>query len=96
MGSRAGLAGHHPCVLVFVVLSLFFASSTRGEPATLSYEDCFSATGNITEKLNVSMIYGQILDQNAALNLTIIGQSNIPIVGRVSDSSKLGGFPFYN
>jgi hypothetical protein len=91
MGSSAGLAGCLP--LVILVLSLFFVDSTLGQPAVIDYQDCFSSTGNTTGKLNVSVVYAQISDNNRNLNFTIIGQSNIPIIGRLNDSTKLGEFP---
>jgi hypothetical protein len=90
MGSRAGLAGYLPHILA-IVISLLLVDSTLGQIATLNYQDCFS--GNVTEKLNVSMVYAQLSDNNTALNLTVIGQSNVPIVGRSNDSTKLGEFP---
>jgi len=94
MGSRAGLVGYLPRILVITVLSFFLSGSALGQPTILHYDDCFSSTsGNMTEKLDVLMIYAQILRDNKALNLTVIGQSNIPIVGRTNDSTKLGEFP---
>jgi hypothetical protein len=93
MASFAGLVRYLPRVLVVVVLSLLLSDSALGQPAILNYDDCFSSTGNTSEKLNVMMVYAQILRDNKALNLTVIGQSNIPIVGRSNDSTKLGEFP---
>ena len=94
MGCHAGLGGYLPCIFVVVILSHFLSDLALGQPATLKYEDCFSpANGNISEKLNVSMVYAQILNDGSVLNLTVIGQSNVPIVGRSNDSSKLGEFP---
>jgi hypothetical protein len=92
MGCHAGLGGYLPCILVVVILSHFLSDFALGQPATLKYEDCFSSSGNISEKLNVSRVYAQILDGSSVLNLTVIGQSNVPIVGRSNDSSKLGEF----
>ena len=92
MGCHAGLGGYLPCILVIVILSHFLSDVALGQPATLEYQDCFSSNGNISEKLNVSMVYAQILDNSSVLNLTVVGHSNIPIVGRSNDSSKLGEF----
>ena len=92
MASFAGLVRYLPRVLVVVVLSFLLSDSALGQPAILNYEDC-SSTGNTSEKLDVLMVYAQILRDNKALNLTVIGQSNMPIVGRSNDSTKLGEFP---
>jgi len=93
MASFAGLVRYLPRVLVILVWSLLLSDSALGQPAILDYEDCFSSSGNTSEKLNVLMVYAQILRDNKALNLTVIGQSNVPIVGRSNDSTKLGQFP---
>lgn len=80
------MAGKHPFGLFALFLSLLFSGSVLSQPATLDFQDCFS--GNVTQKLNVSTVYAQI-DGNAALNLTVIGYSDIPIVGRSNSSTKL-------
>ncbi|KZP13441.1 hypothetical protein FIBSPDRAFT_960501 [Athelia psychrophila] len=55
----------------------------------MDYVDCFSSShGNLSEKLQVSTVYAQIVD-DSYLNITIIGYSNVPIVGRSNDSTKL-------
>jgi len=83
------MAGKHPFGLFALFLSLLFSGSVLSQPATLDFQDCFS--GNVTQKLNVSTVYAQI-DGNTALNLTVIGYSDIPIVGRSNSSTKLGAY----
>jgi hypothetical protein len=94
MAGRAELAGCLPRLLVVAILLPFLSETTLGQPAALDFEDCFSSSGNMTEKLNISTVYAQITGDNKALNLTVIGQSDIPIIGRSNDSTKLGGFVF--
>lgn len=97
MAGRSGLAGRPISLLISLFISLLFLGITRADPATLNYEDCFSSSGNLTEKLSITTVYAQLLGETA-LNITVIGQSNIPIVGRSNDSTKLGRFwflPFY-
>lgn len=91
MGSHAGLAGMLPHIWVALFLSLFFCELSLAQPATLKFQDCFSG-GNLTEKLDVTTVYAQVIGDQL-LNLTIVGNSNIPIVGRSSTSTKLGAFP---
>lgn len=83
------MAGKSSCTLLAASLSLFFSVSVLGQPATLRFQDCFS--GNVTQKLNVSTVYAQI-EGDTTLNLTVIGYSGLPIVGRSNASSKLGAF----
>lgn len=69
-------------------LLLWLSKSAMAQPAMLSYSDCFSGS-NTTQKLNVSTVFAQ-LRGDSYLNLTVIGQSNIPIIGRANSSSNLG------
>lgn len=84
-----GMAGKRSSALLAASLSLLFSVSVLGQPATLDFQDCFA--GNVTQKLHVSTVYAQ-LEGDVALNLTVIGYSNLPIVGRSNTSSKLGEF----
>lgn len=87
--STMSMAGIRSCTLLAASLSLFFSISVLAQPATLGFQDCFF--GNVSQKLNVSTVYAQ-LEGNIALNLTVIGYSNLPIVGRSNSSTKLGVF----
>lgn len=90
MGSHAGLSVIRLRTLVVVLLPLLFCTLSLAQPAVLEYTDCFSTShGNSTEKLQVDTVYAQITNDNT-LNLTIVGYSNVPIVGRSNDSTSLG------
>lgn len=90
MSSHLWLAGRLPRVLLASCLFLLFSSSALAQPTTLKFQDCFSGD-NTTQKLNVSTVYAQLLG-DTALNLTVVGQSNIPIIGSANSSSSLGEF----
>ncbi|KZT29427.1 hypothetical protein NEOLEDRAFT_1238857 [Neolentinus lepideus HHB14362 ss-1] len=71
------------------VLSLLF-SLVSAEVATVPFHDCF--TGNVSAKLNVSMVYAQILHNDSLgkyLNITVLGESAQNISGRADGSNNL-------
>ena len=88
MSNHAWGTGHVWRKLAAASLSLWLSRSAIAHPAMLSYDDCFSGP-NTTQKLNVSIVYAQLIG-NEYLNLTVIGQSSIPIIGRANSSTNLG------
>jgi hypothetical protein len=77
--------------IAFVVSLCFTRSVLSLQPATLPFHDCFS--GNVTQKLNISTIYAQVVDDgnvDSHLNLTVFGTTNLPIMGSSNDSLNLG------
>jgi hypothetical protein len=74
-----------------LILLLFAAPHIRANPATLTPKDCFS--GNAVQKLNISTVYAQILDNDQMgtyLNLTVLGTSSQQILGLSNASTSLG------
>ena len=63
-------------MLLSLVFALVGISETAAQPAVLRYQDCFSGS-NTTQKLNISTVYGQLLEESHAtyLNLTLIGST---------------------
>lgn len=90
MSSHAQGTGNVWRKLAAASLSLLLSRSVVAQPAMLSYDDCFSGS-NTTQKLSVSTVYAQLIGTDY-LNLTVIGQSNIPIIGRANSSSNLGSY----
>lgn len=78
---------------LLALLTSYLVPTVRAQgPVQLPWGDCFTGT-NLTQKLNVTTVYAQLVDQTS-LNITILGQSNIPIRGQVNDSTKLGAFEY--
>jgi hypothetical protein len=77
--------------LISVLLLLNLAQSALSQQlATPSYHDC-SSRNNISEKLNITDVRAQVLDQpDGHLNITIFGVSPQPIYGYLTDSPNLG------
>ncbi|KAJ7682056.1 hypothetical protein DFH06DRAFT_286322 [Mycena polygramma] len=73
-----------------LALALLLAVPAIADPASLSFEDCFS--GNDTMKLTVDQVYGQVLTSaqlGTYLNLTVIGSTGQEIFGFTDSSSSL-------
>ncbi|KDQ64151.1 hypothetical protein JAAARDRAFT_166156 [Jaapia argillacea MUCL 33604] len=83
----------NPASLLFPLLLsllLLWPTQIRCQPATLQFDDCF--TGQQDQKLNISTIYGQVLESESMgryLNFTILGDSPANISGYASDSNNL-------
>ncbi|KAF5393120.1 hypothetical protein D9757_001130 [Collybiopsis confluens] len=84
MGSKAFKS------LLWLALS---ALTVNADPATLSFSDCFVASGNNTaQKLSVSAVYGQVLQDELTepyLNLTVLGTTPEVIQNSANGSSEL-------
>ncbi|KAF9266234.1 hypothetical protein L218DRAFT_897250 [Marasmius fiardii PR-910] len=65
--------------LSILLLFLLFTNPVLSQPASLSFNDCFdSRRGNVSQKLNVSKVYGQVVEtakDESYLNLTVIGST---------------------
>lgn len=75
-----------------LILFAFFAS-VFGNPANLSFTDCFDSSANISQKITVSNVYAQVLHNdvlNNYLDLVILAESPQEIVGRTDPSLNLG------
>ncbi|KAJ7055094.1 hypothetical protein C8F01DRAFT_1030621 [Mycena amicta] len=84
------LFGCLPPSMAAALISLLLALPAFADPATLSFDDCFS--GNSSMKLTVNQVYGQVLNSaelGAYLNLTVIGNSPQDISGFTDSSSSL-------
>lgn len=81
-----------PRSLAFLVL-LVALPRVFADPALAQFSDCFDdETGNVTQKLNVSAVYAQVIDSGTLgmhLNLTVIGTSPQDIVGFTNTSGRL-------
>ncbi|XP_006456700.1 hypothetical protein AGABI2DRAFT_188538 [Agaricus bisporus var. bisporus H97] len=87
MRSRPG--GLPPSLLSLLLALLPFA---HAGPATLPFKDCFDDTTSQAQKLNVSTIYAQVLQNNDLgeyLDLTVLGQSPQQIFGMTNTSGSL-------
>jgi hypothetical protein len=72
--------------LAYILLISCFPRYTMSQPATVPFNDCF--TGNSTQKLDVTVVYAQVLNgPDSYLNLTILGASNESIQGYSNDST---------
>jgi hypothetical protein len=80
------------------LLSLLFTLLPRfvplayADPATLAFKDCFENTASQAQKLNVSTVYAQVLENNDLgqyLDLTVLGQSPQQIFGMTNTSGSL-------
>ncbi|KAG6813034.1 hypothetical protein H0H92_014568 [Tricholoma furcatifolium] len=61
-------------------------------PAVASFTDCFDPDGNVTQKLDISTVYAQVLnndDMGTYLNLTVLGTTPQPIFGFTNSSTSL-------
>ncbi|KAM6496152.1 Transient receptor potential (TRP) ion channel domain containing protein [Amanita muscaria] len=61
-------------------------------PATVYFSDCFDQSANVTQKLNISTIYAQILQSDVwdhYLNLTLLGENPQGIINFANTSSSL-------
>lgn len=85
-----------PCPSIFFLSFLLLSQRTslvRADPAVVPFEDCFDEPDNVQNKLNVSTVYAQVLedaDEIHYLNLTVIGTSPSEIVGVTNTSNSLG------
>lgn len=71
---------------LYALLLLFVAPRVFADPATLDFNDCFS--GNASQKLSVSSVYGQVV--NHELHLVVLGQTPLEIDGFTNFSKSLG------
>ncbi|KAH6914675.1 membrane protein [Coprinopsis sp. MPI-PUGE-AT-0042] len=77
--------------LSFLLLSQR-TSLVRADPAVVPFQDCFDEPDNVQNKLQVSTVYAQVLedaDEVHYLNLTVIGTSPSEIVGVTNTSNSL-------
>ena len=73
--------------LILLVLPSVFA-----DPATVPYKNCSGQFSNVTEQLNITTVYAQVLPNDAwgkYLNLTLIGESSQEIIGFSNSSNSL-------
>lgn len=73
-------------------LLLLAVPHVLADPATPTFFDCFDSGANVTQKLTVSTIYAQVVDnpgQGPNLNLTVLGTSPQDIVGFTNASGSL-------
>ncbi|KAF8231414.1 hypothetical protein L208DRAFT_1399050 [Tricholoma matsutake] len=70
---------------LYALLLLFVAPRVFADPATLDFNDCFS--GNASQKLSVSSVYGQVV--NHELHLVVLGQTPLEIDGFTNFSKSL-------
>lgn len=74
-----------------VFFALLATSAVLAQPATVQFRDCFS--GNISQKLNISTVYAQVLHNEGKdrhLNITVLGQAGQDITGQSPESTSLG------
>ncbi|KAF9450173.1 hypothetical protein P691DRAFT_665912 [Macrolepiota fuliginosa MF-IS2] len=88
------LTSRLPPSLAALVLTLLlrYATPVYADPATVPFTDCFDDTADESQKLNVSTVYAQVLENHEwgkYLNLTVLGDSPLPIQGFVSGSESL-------
>lgn len=77
---------------LFLSLLFLFLPQVLGDPATVGFSDCFDQSANVSQKLNITTIYAQILPNDTwgqYLNLTLLGESSTGIVGFSNSSSSL-------
>lgn len=83
---------HSPSLfLFFLSLFSFLFTNVVAQVAIPHFSDCFS--GNQSLKLNISTVYAQITTSPSLgrhLNITLLGQSPLPIEGTANTSSDLG------
>lgn len=63
------------------------------DPASIPFQDCFNDQASLDQKLNVSTVYAQVLQNTELgnyLNLTVFGTSPQQILGLVNTSTSLG------
>jgi hypothetical protein len=73
---------HHFSALLLLLL----IPGVVAGPATVDFNDCFS--GNISQKLSVSTVYAQVLQNE--LHLVVLGQTPQEIDGFTNSSKSLG------
>lgn len=88
------LTGPLPPSLLTLILTLLLRCATPvyADPATVPFTDCFDNEANQTQKLNISTVYAQVLENNDLgkyLNLTMLGQSPQQILGVTNASRSL-------
>jgi hypothetical protein len=74
------------------LLILAFLLPARADPATVPFTDCFDSDENLVQKLNVSTVYAQVLenrDLGVYLNLTVLGDTPQQILGTTNASGSL-------
>ncbi len=80
-------------VALLLILPIVFCT-----PADLTFNDCFSSA-NVSGKLTVSNVYAQVL-HNATLSnyldLVVIGETPVEIIGRSNSSLNLGAHIFFH
>ncbi|KAF9057834.1 hypothetical protein BJ165DRAFT_1423835 [Panaeolus papilionaceus] len=79
-----------PSTLLLLLISLL-PSTVLADPANLPFTDCFDEPESIDQKLNVTTVYGQVLQNQewgSYLNLTVLGTSPKDIVGVVANQSS--------
>jgi hypothetical protein len=86
---------YRPGCLPPPLLSLLFTLLPRlvcADPATLAFKDCFDNATSTAQKLNVSTVYAQVLENNDLgqyLDLTVLGSSPQQIFGMTNTSGSL-------
>lgn len=88
------LAHKLPPYLSALILTLLFqhAAPVTADPATVPFTDCLDSEASQAQKLNISTVYAQVLQNNdlgTYLNLTVLGQSPQTILGLANTSTNL-------
>ena len=76
--------------LLLAALPLLAAAAS---PANLSFTDCFDTSANVSRKIDVSNVYAQVLHDeqyDSYLDLVLIANSPLEIIGRAEQSPNLG------
>lgn len=82
-----------PQSLRALLLLLLVLPCVLADPATLHFTDCSDQSGDTNQKLHISTVYAQVLDNSTFgtyLNLTVLGNSSQVIQGFTNTSSSLG------
>ncbi|PPQ63149.1 hypothetical protein CVT24_005789 [Panaeolus cyanescens] len=80
-----------PSTLLLFIFSLL-PSAILADPANIPFTDCFDELDNIDQKLNVTTVYAQVLQNQEwgnYLNLTVLGTSPKDILGLANSSTSL-------
>ncbi|KAJ7584349.1 hypothetical protein C8J56DRAFT_1005041 [Mycena floridula] len=77
---------------VAAILLFLSLHHVLADPATLSFNDCFDSTANVSQKMSISSVYAQIQEDaqnDMILRLSVLGNSPTNIVGFAPDSTRL-------
>ncbi|KAG5725684.1 hypothetical protein E4T56_gene7346 [Termitomyces sp. T112] len=74
------------------IFFLLFLPHVRSDPAVARFTECFDEDSNVGQRLQISTVYAQVLENNNLgnfLNLTVLGSSPQQILGFTNTSGSL-------